>query len=245
MSDEPSLPTLIPAELVDDLMRAMGRLFKAHPWHGVTIGDRAPEEVNAFIEIVPTDTIKFELDKASGHIKVDRPQLFSNVYPTLYGFIPQTYCADKVCKFAASRAGRPAIRGDGDPMDICVLSERDVAHGEILLRAIPVGGLRMIDGNEADDKIVAVMPNDASYGECRDISELPVRLVERLRHYFLTYKDVPGASPRRVEVTHVYGREEALTVIRHSQADYTAHFGDPAAQLAGVLERLVRRVRGT
>ena len=121
------------------------QLFQAHPWHGVTPGPRTPELVNAYIEIVPTDAVKYELDKWSGHLRVDRPQRFSSMSPTLYGFIPQTFCGREVAELCEIRTGRVGIEGDKDPMDICVLSEKAFAHGSFFLHARPIGGLRMID----------------------------------------------------------------------------------------------------
>jgi len=201
----------------------MERVFHTlHPWHGIDIGPDAPSTVTAFIEIVPTDTVKYELDKASGYLKVDRPQKFSNVCPSLYGFIPRTYCGALVAELCKEKAGRAEMVGDGDPMDICVLTEKTVSHGNILVRAIPIGGLRMIDGNEADDKIIAVLSGDAVYGGWATIEECPEQVVERLRHYFLTYKQVPGREQAKVEITHVYGREEAHEVIARSRRDYGA-----------------------
>jgi inorganic pyrophosphatase len=197
--------------------------FRLHPWHGVLVGAEAPRVVTTYIEIVPTDTVKYEMDKRSGILRVDRPQLYSNVCPTLYGFIPQTLCAERVGRFCSERAGRPAIEGDGDPMDICVLTEKVFSHGDMLLESIPIGGLRMIDGNEADDKIVAVLKGDAVYGAIKDIEGLPPLLMDRLRHYFLTYKQAPERTEHVVEITHVYGREDAHEVIRRSYADYYAH----------------------
>jgi inorganic pyrophosphatase len=207
-------------------MNLFHRLFRAHPWHGVSIGDEAPEVVNAYIEIVPADTVKYELDKPSGHLKVDRPQKFSNVYPTLYGLIPQTYCGESIAEFCMQQASRQGIVGDGDPLDICVLTEKAITHGDILLPVRTIGGLRMIDGNEADDKIIAVMRGDAIYGHMRDIHECPPAQIDRLKHYFLTYKDAPGARQREAEITHVYGSEEAQEVIERSMKDYGATFGD-------------------
>jgi inorganic pyrophosphatase len=218
----------------DSLRSLMGHLFRAHPWHGVTVGDRAPEVVTAYIEIVPTDTVKYELDKATGILKVDRPQKYSNVCPALYGFIPQTYCAEMVGELCAERTGRTGIIGDGDPLDICILSEKEMPRGDILLQAIPIGGLRIIDGDQADDKIIAVMQGDAAYGVWKDINECPEALIERLTHYFLTYKDLPGSVKRKVELTHVYGREEAHEVIRRSRADYTNHFGGIEAAITSL-----------
>src|SRR5205807_2109798 len=123
-------------------------LFQAHPWHGVALGSDAPGILNAYIELVPSDTVKYELDKASGHLRVDRPQRFSSLCPTLYGFIPQTYCGDAVGELCCERVGIEGIKGDGDPMDICVLTEKAFTHGDFFVRARPIGGLRMIDGQE-------------------------------------------------------------------------------------------------
>lgn len=201
-------------------------LFRPHPWHGIDIGPEAPKIVNAYIEITPFDLMKYEVDKPSGYLKIDRPQRTSSQPPALYGFIPRTYCGDGVAKLS-----KTAKRGDGDPLDICVLTEKAIPHGDILLQSVPIGGLRMIDGNEADDKIIAVMLGDAMHGDWRDIGDCPSALVERLRHYFLTYKDVPGSTAaRRVEITHVYDRVEAHAVIRRARLDYHAKYGDPLAR---------------
>ncbi|MBB6094444.1 inorganic pyrophosphatase [Povalibacter uvarum] len=197
--------------------------FRAHPWHGVDPGPEVPSAVTAFIEIVPADTVKYEVDKASGLLKIDRPQRFSNVCPALYGFVPRTLCAERVGAYCSEKTGRPAIIGDGDPLDICVLTEKVLPRGDVLVQAIPIGGLRMIDTNRADDKIIAVMREDALYGHYTDIRQCPTGVIERLRHYFLTYKQAPGAVDP-VEITHIYNRTEAHEVIRRSQADYTAAF---------------------
>ena len=197
--------------------------FRAHPWHGVSMGKDAPRVVTTYIEIVPTDTVKYEMDKLTGILRMDRPQQYSNVCPSLYGFLPRTLCAERVGALCAERTGRPGIQGDGDPMDVCVLTEKEISHGDILVQAIPIGGLRMIDGKEADDKIVAVLSGDAVFGSLKDIAECPAPLVDRLRHYFLTYKQGPDRAAHAVEITHVYGRDEAHDVIRRSAQDYEAH----------------------
>ena len=204
-------------------------MFQAHPWHGLTPGPKAPEMVNAYIEIVPTDAVKYELDKESGHLHVDRPQRFSSICPSLYGFIPQTFCGEHVADLCGERTGRTGIQGDGDPMDICVLTEKTFAQGNFFLQAKPIGGLRMIDGEQADDKIIAVLENDLAYGHIKDIGECPEALVDRLKHYFLSYKQLPGEAPRRVEIADVYDRVEALDVIRRSLSDYQKKFGDSAS----------------
>jgi inorganic pyrophosphatase len=167
--------------------------LQAHPWHGIPVGADAPVIVNAFIEIVPADTVKYEIDKASGHLKIDRPQRFSNVCPAPYGFVPQTWCRDGVAALAMRQTGRTGIVGDGDPLDICVLTERPINHGSIILRARPIGGLRLFDRREADDKLIGVLIDDPAYGAFRDLADVPTALVDRLRHYFL---DVQGHSRR-------------------------------------------------
>lgn len=214
---------------VDDaeLNNLLAILFQAHPWHGVAPGEEAPDVVNAYIEIVPTDVVKYELDKASGHLRIDRPQRFSSLCPMPYGFISQTYCGDTVGELCATRVGLSEIKGDGDPMDICVMTEKAVAHGNFFVRARPIGGLRMIDGVEADDKIIAVLVGDVAYGHIRDIAECPQGLVDRLKHYFLTYKQLPEEAPRRVEIAEVYGRAEGFEVINRSIDDYRARYGAP------------------
>jgi inorganic pyrophosphatase len=210
---------------MSDQVKTSPPRYKLHPWHGISIGDRAPDRVTAFVEIVSTDTVKYELDKASGYLKVDRPQKFSNVCPTLYGFIPQTYCGDANGALCGRAVGRTGIIGDGDPLDICILSEKTFSHGDILLQAIPIGGLRLIDRNESDDKIIAVLEGDALFGNWREIDDVPAALIDRLRHYFLTYKQAPGSADPVVEIPQVYGREEAYEVIKSTQGDYAVRFG--------------------
>ena len=207
-------------------------LFQSHPWHGVALGSDAPGILNAYIEHVPSDTVKYELDKASGHLRVDRPQRFSSLCPTLYGFIPQTFCGDLVGELCCERVGIEGIEGDGDPMDICVLTEKAFTHGDFFVRARPIGGLRMIDGQEADDKIIAVLESDVAYGHFKDISECPKGLIDRLKHYFLSYKQLPGDAPRRVEIADVYDRTEAIEVIERSLRDYRARYGAPEERVS-------------
>ncbi len=199
-------------------------LFRAHPWHGVALGDEAPRSVVAYVEIVPTDTVKYEVDKTTGILRLDRPQQYSNVCPSLYGFLPRTLCARHVGDYCARRTGRSGIVGDGDPMDVCILTEKALSHGDVLVHAQPIGGLRMLDGDEADDKILAVLKGDAVYGDVHDVAQLPGRLVDRLRHYFLTYKQAPDRARHSVEITHVYGRDEAHEVIAASVKDYAEAF---------------------
>lgn len=206
----------------------MGKLFRAHPWHGVPIGKNAPDVVNCYIEILPTDTVKYEIDKDTGVLRIDRPQRYSNVCPEIYGFIPQTFCGENLAKFTRARTHRSDIIGDGDPLDICVLTEKQIAHADVLLRARPIGGLRMIDGNEADDKIVAILEGDPSYGFLQDISQCPKMLVERLRHYFLTYKQSPDSEHKICEIPHIYDNEEAREIIELCRKDYLERYQELA-----------------
>ena len=232
-----TLPAAMPTnKALNDLL---AKLFKAHPWHGVVPGPDVPAVVHAYIEIVPTDAVKYELDKPSGHLRVDRPQRFSNMCPTPYGFIPQTFCGAEVARLCENSTGRSAIRGDGDPLDICVLTERPAAHGDFIVRAVPIGGFRMIDGSEADDKIIAVLESDVSYGHIANIADAPPGLVDRLKHYFLTYKQLPGEEQRRVEIAEVYGREGASEVILRSIDDYRSTYGAPETRLDELRRALV------
>lgn len=203
--------------------RLMGLRYKSHPWHGVEIGKDAPEVVTCFIEIVPADTVKYEVDKESGYLRIDRPQKYSNIVPALYGFIPQTYSGQRVAELSIQKTNNPNIEGDGDPIDICILTEKEITHGDILVEARPIGGFRMIDGSEADDKIIAVLYNDAVYGDYKDVNDCPPAVITRLKHYFLTYKDLPG-NRRDCEITHTYGIKEALEVIKRSMEDYKTRF---------------------
>jgi inorganic pyrophosphatase len=222
-------------EKAKKLVELLGKKFKAHPWHGISAGDKTPELVNAFIEIDPTTTIKYEIDKKSGYIMVDRPQKFSNNMPCLYGFIPKTFCAEEIAEFCMQKTGKTDVVGDGDPLDICVITERHIPQGDILVPCIPIGGFRMIDDGEADDKIIAVLKGDEVYGDWDDVSKVPSRIIDRMEHYFLSYKNIPGKSKAKVEITHTYGREEALEVVRRSMNDYTKKYGDVDQQLADLL----------
>lgn len=192
--------------------------FRPHPWHGLETGSVATGILNAYIEITPFDLVKYEVDKVSGYLHVDRPQRSSSQPPTLYGFIPRTYCAGRTRDLSPK-----SKRGDGDPLDICVLSEREITRSEIIVRAQVVGGLQMVDHGEADDKIIAVLEGDFLWGQARDIKDLPPVLVERLQHYFLTYKLVPGESAK-TRIQRVYGRSHAMKVVRAAMADYAEKF---------------------
>jgi inorganic pyrophosphatase len=165
--------------------------WRPHPWHGLDAGRELPFWVNAYIEITPFDLIKYEV-----------------------GFVPRTYCGAKVAALCPG-----AARGDGDPLDICVLSERPIQRAEIIVPARVVGGLQLLDRGEADDKLIAVLEADFVWGEVSDIGELPPILVERLQHYFSTYKLVPGTTAQ-IAVQQVYGASHAARVVAAAAEDY-------------------------
>jgi inorganic pyrophosphatase len=193
--------------------------WRPHPWHGLGVGPQPPKLVHAYIEITPFDLVKYEVDKTTGYLCVDRPQRSSSLPPTLYGFIPRTYCGQRVAALMPN-----ATRGDYDPLDICVISERPITRSEVILRARVVGGLPMCDGGEADDKIIAVLENDTFWTHVEDIADLPDLLVERLRHYFSTYKLIPG-EVSQVSIDAVYNRDHAEKVILAAMADYEEEHG--------------------
>ena len=193
--------------------------WRPHPWHGLEVGPHPPERVYAYIEMTSFDHIKYEVDKTTGYLYVDRPQRTTSLTPTLYGFIPRTYCDVKV-----KALSQGAERGDGDPLDICVVSERPINRSEIFLNAVVVGVLQLLDNDEADDKIIAVLENDHIYGNVKDVSELPDVIVERLRHYFQTYKMVEGQKPK-MRLIGVRGQEIAKKIVKAAMEDYDNAFG--------------------
>jgi inorganic pyrophosphatase len=193
--------------------------FRPHPWHGLEPGPEPPGLLTAYVEITPFDGVKYEVDKPSGYLRVDRPQRTSALPPTLYGFVPRTYCAAEVATLMDG-----ATHGDGDPLDICVVSERPIARAEVLLTARVIGGIPMLDRGEADDKIIAVLEGDLVWSAARDLADLPTAWIERLRHYFATYKTLPGEDAV-VRIGPAYGRAHAERVVQAAIADYQREFG--------------------
>jgi inorganic pyrophosphatase len=193
--------------------------WRPHPWHGLDVGPNPPSVVYAYIEITPFDLVKYEVDKETGYMRVDRPQRSSSVPPTLYGFIPRTYCGERVHALSPN-----STRGDGDPLDICVVSERPISHNEVILTASVVGALQMLDGGEADDKIIAILKNDPVWGKITQISELPQAQIERLQHYFTTYKLVPGEQ-KHVSIESVLDSDNAQAIVSAAIEDYNERYG--------------------
>ncbi len=193
--------------------------WRPHPWHGLSVGIDPPRIVNAYIEITPFDLVKYEVDKETGYLRVDRPQHTSSQPPTLYGFIPRTYCGENVGKLSPDK-----IMGDGDPLDICVLCERPIDKSEIILSVRVIGGIHMVDNGEADDKLIGVLASDLFWQDAKEIDDIPAVLVNRLRHYFNTYKLVPGIEVKSY-ITGIYNAEHAMKVIEASIKDYSVTFG--------------------
>ncbi len=194
------------------------KAWRPHPWHGLAVGPDPPRLVTAYIEITPFDLVKYEVEKHTGYLHVDRPHRGAATPPNLYGLIPQTYCGPRVAAMS------PAVDlADGDPLDICVVSERPIDRSDITLTARVVGGLCMLDGGEADDKIIAVLQGDPIWGHATDLGDLPEAAVDRLEHYFATYKALPG-HPHDVVIDHRYGSDHAFAVVEASIADYDEAF---------------------
>ncbi len=191
---------------------------RPHPWHGIPIGPEAPEVVRAYIEIIPNDVIKYEICKETGYLKVDRPQKFSSVPGFLYGFVPQTYSAEKTAALS-----KKATKGDSDPVDICILSELPIERADIIMDVRIIGGIKLIDGGEADDKLIAVLNGDPFYEGVNDISGINPVVIDRMRHYFLSYKTIPG-EPIKTQIESIYDAKGAYEVIRAGMEDYRAHF---------------------
>lgn len=194
--------------------------WRPHPWHGLEVGPDPPRLVSVYLETGPFDLVKYEIDKETGYLRVDRPHHSSSQNPALYGFIPKTYCAERVRQLMPQ-----AERGDGDPLDVSVVSERPITRAEVLVTARVVGGLPMLDNAEADDKIIAVLENDPIWSGVQDLTDLPPALVDRLMHYFMTYKLLPE-DDAEVSIGDPYDRGHAEAVIQAAIEDYQEHFGE-------------------
>lgn len=174
-----------------------------NPWHDVEIGVSPPEIINGIIEIPQNTRAKYELDKASGLLRLDRVLYSSIYYPANYGFIPRTYCDDK------------------DPLDILILSQI-IIQPMCIVSAKVIGAMRMMDGGEMDDKIIAVAENDMSVDHIEDVDQLPAHFFKELRNFFEDYKKLENKT---VIVEEFQNKEVALEIVRQSIEDYQVKFG--------------------
>lgn len=173
-----------------------------NPWHQVSFGDKVPELVNGIIEIPKGTRAKYELDKESGLLRLDRVLYSSVYYPANYGFIPQTYCDDK------------------DPLDILIFSQIDVVP-MCIVEAKVIGVMRMLDGNEADDKIIAVAAGDPSVNHVDDITKLAGYYKSEMRNFFEDYKKLEN---KKVVVEDILGRDTAMSILMDSIQMYKDKF---------------------
>ena len=171
-----------------------------NPWHNVSFGDKAPDFVDGIIEIPKGSRAKYELDKDSGLLKLDRVLFSSVYYPANYGFIPQTYCDDH------------------DPLDILIISQIDIVP-LCIVSAKVIGVMRMIDGGEADDKIIAVAADDSSVNHINSMDELPPHFTSEIRHFFEEYKRL---EHKTVLVEEFQDATVAKQIIQKSIEDYNA-----------------------
>ena len=178
-------------------------LTVSHPWHGVPFGDHAPRTVNAIIEIPQGSRAKYEIDKPSGLLKLDRVIYSSFYYPANYGFIPQTYGDDK------------------DPLDILVISTISI-QPLCLVEAKVIGVMQMVDGGDADDKIIAVAANDPGINYYNNIEELPKHFFDEMRHFFEEYKTLENKT---VVVEEFGDKTTAIKIIQDAIEFYKIKFG--------------------
>lgn len=174
-----------------------------NPWHDVDIGKKSPKSVNAIIEIPKDEKIKYEIDKETGLLKLDR-FLYSAVhYPGDYGFVPRT------------------LWYDDDPLDIIILTQRPV-YPLTLVSARIIGVLRMFDGDEKDDKLIAVYDTDPRHEEFKDIKDVPKHMIEELKNFFEIYKQLQG---KKVKVLEILNKEHAQKDVLIAQEMYKKKFG--------------------
>ena len=183
-------------------------MYVLHPWHGAEFGYDAPEQVNALIEIPKGSSCKYEIDKQTGLLKLDRVIYSSFHYPVNYGFIPQT------------------LGDDGDPLDILVLCSESIAP-LCLVKATVIGNMQMIDNGEKDDKIIAVASNDPSVNHIKTMEELPEHFINVLKNFFEQYKVLEN---KKVEIDEFQNKEAAYKVIDDSIKMYNEHFPKNSSQ---------------
>jgi len=173
-----------------------------HPWHEIDPGKKSPQEVTAFIEVPKNSILKYELDKETGHIRLDRVLYSAVHYPGDYGFIPKT------------------LSEDGDPLDIIIISNYPVAPG-VLVTARPIGVIQMIDDNEKDEKIIAVHSTDPRMDKRKEVKDFSEHVILEIRHFFETYKELQGKKPT---IIGIKGKKEAEKEILKAIKKYKETF---------------------
>lgn len=171
-------------------------------WHDISSGDDLPKVINVIVEIPKGSKNKYEIDKESGLIKLDRAMKSAQDYPFDYGFVPQT------------------LWEDGDALDVVLLTTYPL-HPGILVEARPIAVMHMIDGGEGDDKVIAVPKNDPRWEEANDLTDVNKHTIKEIKHFFETYKTIDGKT---VEITGVEGREAAYEAVRKGLALYAEKF---------------------
>lgn len=171
-------------------------------WHEISAGDEIPNLINVIVEIPKGSKNKYEIDKENGLIKLDRAMKSAQDYPFDYGFVPQT------------------LWEDGDALDVVLLTTYPL-HPGILVEARPVAVMRMIDGGEGDDKVIAVPKNDPRWAEVADLADINKHTIKEIQHFFETYKTIDG---KKVEITGVEGREAACEAVKKGLAMYAEKF---------------------
>lgn len=178
--------------------------MNVHPWHGIEVGEKQPKIINVVIEIPKDCTVKYEIDKKTGMLKLDRYMYSSMHYPADYGFVPQT------------------LWEDNDPLDIFVITHRPSFPG-ILCEAKVIGVIRMEDNGEKDDKIIAVHANDPRYSQWDSIKDIPKHFLKEMQHFLETYKDLEG---KKVKVFKILDKEDAYKDVKKGMKLYQEKFGN-------------------
>lgn len=197
----------------DSTLEIDSRMLQAHPWHGID-PMLSEDSLWMYVENTPLAKMKYEIDVASGILKVDHSHETSALPPEAYGFIPRTLCGSKVAQL------RSRLRGDRAPLDVFLLSDRPIEVPGVLAEVRIIGGIPQTDEGSVDDKLVAVLIRDAVFGRMQDIAEVPVQTLDRICHY-LREESVLGGSG----IGDPYGRERAQAVLQAARNDYDTKFG--------------------
>lgn len=171
-------------------------------WHDINPKRISKNSFAAVIEISKGSKTKYELDKETGILKLDRILYTSTHYPANYGFIPRTYASDS------------------DPLDVLVLCSESI-HPLTMVKCYPIGVISMFDNGYADEKIIAIPFNDPNYNTYTDISQIPAHIFNEMTHFFTIYKELEG---KQTAVNEIKGAADAVTVLEKAMTDYTENY---------------------